>query len=465
MATTTVEARTPAPEEISARLDRLPFLGFHLRIAATLGLGTMFDAFDSLSIAAALTMIVATFHFDLRTAGALGGAAFAGQFFGAIAFGYVSEHIGRKWAFVLALTIFAACSGAAAAATSLNGIFIARVVQGIGLGAEVPIAVALFNEFVRGSARGRFVMLYESLFVWGLVLAPIAGLILLQALGPAHAWRALFALGGLPIIVAIIAALTLPESPRWLAAKGRTAEASAIVDAMEAEAKRGGKALLPAIPVARIVREQTSFLELFQGIYAKRTFVAWTQWFCAYFCANGFQIWTPTLFVKFGGLPTRDALALTIGMTATQLVWAYLTSGVIDRVGRVPWFAGGFALAALASIGGALAIGVFGVHGWQPLLIFGIFVVGGTSVNALGVYVYTPEQYPTRMRAWGTATGSSLNRVASFFAPLAIGWLLGANLGMASVFAMVAVVAAFGAIVIWTMGEETKLKTLEELSP
>lgn len=465
MASSVLESGVPTPEQISARLDRLPFLRFHFRIASTLGFGTMFDAFDSLSIAAALTMIVATFHLDFKTAGALGGAAFAGQFVGALAFGYFGERIGRKWAFVIALAIFSACSVAAAVATSLNGIFVARVIQGIGLGAEVPVAAALFNEFVRGSARGLFVMIYESVFVWGLVLAPLVGLSLYQAVGPALAWRLLFAIGGLPLIVAVIAAFTLPESPRWLSSKNRLAEASAIVGAMEREAMQRGIPLPPPVPTARIVRESTKLSELFQGKYGKRTFVVWTHWFCSYFCSNGFQIWQPTLFIKFGGLPVQGALGLSIGMSLTQLACAYITSAAVDRVGRVPWFAGGFTLAAIAAIGGAIAIGLFHVHGWQPLLIFGVGMVAAMSVNTLGVYLYTPEQYPTRMRAWGTATGSSLNRIASFFAPMAVGWLLAANWGMASVFLMFAIVATFGAAVMWTLGEETKRRTLEELSP
>lgn len=326
MTTTAAVAPAVTREDISARLERMPFIPFHLRVGATLGLGTMFDAFDSLSIAAALTMIVASFHLDLRATGALGGAAFIGQFVGALAFGAVSERIGRKWAFVISLALFSACSIWAASATSVNGIYLARVIQGIGLGAEVPIAAALFNEFVRGSVRGLFVLVYESAFIYGLVLAPIAGLVIYQAVGPALGWRCLFAVGGLPILIALIAAFTLPESPRWLASKDRVQEAAAIVGAMEEEARRAKKPLPPAVPSTAIARERTNFAELFRGIYAKRTFVVWTQWFCSYFCNNGFQIWQPTLFVKFGGLPTRDALALSIGLSIAQVAMAYVTS-------------------------------------------------------------------------------------------------------------------------------------------
>ena len=80
-------------ESISARLDRMPFLPFHFRMAATLGVGTLFDAFDALSIAAALTMIIATFHLDYKIGATIG-------------FGFLGERIGRKWSYVIALAIF-----------------------------------------------------------------------------------------------------------------------------------------------------------------------------------------------------------------------------------------------------------------------------------------------------------------------------------------------------------------------
>ena len=455
-----------SPEIISGRLDRLPFLPLHLRTASILGTGTFFDAFDSLSIAGVLTMIVATFRISMQQVGVLGSAAFAGQFVGALIFGWLGEIIGRKWAFIISLAIFGACSAFAATALSLHALVVARTIQGIGLGAEVPIAAALFSEFVRGNVRGRWLMVYETIFVWGLVAAPVVALVAVQGLGPALAWRVIFALGGIPLLVAAIAIFALPESPRWLAAHGRLAEADAIVSEMEAEARQLGKPLLDAIPSPPIVKESTSFIELFRGIYAKRTFVIWTQWFCAYFVNNGYQIWLPTLYMKYGGLPITAALALTIVSNVVGLAVAYLTAAVVDFVGRKPWFAGGFAVSTLFALGGAFAVGVLHIHGWVPLLVFGVGMNAGASINALGAYLYTPEQYPTRMRAWGTAAGTSLNRVGSFFAPLAVGALLAASAeGIGNVFLMFAVVALFAAIVIWTLGEETKRRTLEEISP
>jgi putative MFS transporter len=137
----------------------------------------------------------------------------------------------------------------------------------------------------------------------------------------------------------------------------------------------------------------------------------------------------------------------------------------VDKHGRVPWFAGAFTVAALGAVAGAIVIGPMGMRGWQPLLACGLVMGLGSSVTGLGVYLYTPELYPTRMRAWATATGSSLNRLGSFIAPSVVGWMLAEYDALALVFAMLAVVASFGAVVVWTLGEETKRTTLETLSP
>ena len=323
---------------------------------------------------------------------------------------------------------------------------------------------ALFTEFVRGSARGRFILIYESLFAWGIFLGPAAALACLTVFGPALGWRAMFALGGIPVFVALLAIVKLPESARWLASKDQLVEADAIVARMEDEARRLAKPLLPAT-VIRVIREKTRLTELFRGIYAKRTFVVWTQWFCCYFVANGYATWAPTLYMKMGGLPARYALALSIATGAIQLSMTYVFALSVDKHGRKPWFAGGFLFAALGSAMGAIAMGPLGVRGWEPLVIFGLIQSLGTSFNAIGVYLYTPELYPTRMRAWATATGSSMNRVASFTAPSIVGFILAQYDSIGLVFAMMAAVSLWGAIVMWMWGEETKRRVLEELSP
>jgi putative MFS transporter len=92
-------------------------------------------------------------------------------------------------------------------------------------------------------------------------------------------------------------------------------------------------------------------------------------------------------------------------------------------------------------------------------------MIVGTGTNTLGVYLYTPELYPTRMRAWATATGSSSNRLGSFAAPWVIGWILESYGSIALVFTVFAAIGIVASAIVWSMGEETKGRVLEELSP
>jgi MFS transporter, putative metabolite:H+ symporter len=472
--------RVSAPAaDIAARLERLPFGRMHLRVAGLLGVGTFFDAFDSLVIATVLTVVLTTFGVGYASAGVLISAAYVGQFVGAIGLGILAERRGRKIAFVLALGTFGLLSLLAAVAWNYESLLVLRMLQGIGLGAEVPVAGALFNEFVRGRSRGRAVMIYESIFSWGILLAPLIGLLFFWLFGPQVGWRLLFLFGAVPVAVAVVAWFKLPESPRWLAEQGRLREADALLTEMESLASTADRAADRAGPPREPARAQTGTStgptdlaappptrlgELFSATYRRRTALSWVTWFCGYFILYGFSTWLPTLYVRLGGLPAGNALALTALASALYLVEIYVFAVTVDRVGRKPWFVGGFAVAVAGGAFGLIAIAAHATA-WPVLLGAGLLMGLGITPVTAGLYLYTPELYPTRMRAWATATGSSLNRVASALGPILVGALLGAGLGLGSVFAMFGVVAAVGLGVMAWLGIETKQRVLEDLAP
>jgi MFS transporter, putative metabolite:H+ symporter len=471
--------RVSAPAaDIAARLERLPFGRMHLRVAGLLGVGTFFDAFDSLVIATVLTVVLTTFGVGYTSAGILISAAYVGQFIGAIALGILAERRGRKIAFVLALGTFGLLSLLAAVAWSYESLLVLRLLQGIGLGAEVPVAGALFNEFVRGRSRGRAVMIYESIFSWGILLAPLIGLLFFWLFGPQSGWRLLFLFGAVPVVVAVIAWFKLPESPRWLAEQGRLREADALLTEMESLASAADRAAAPhrpahagtgspagsTAPTDQAAPPPTRLGELFSPVYRRRTALSWITWFCGYFILYGFSTWLPTLYVRLGGLPAKNALALTALASTLYLVEIYVFALTVDRVGRKPWFVGGFAVAVAGGAFGVIAIAAHATA-WPVLLGAGLLMGLGITPVTAGLYLYTPELYPTRMRAWATATGSSLNRVASAAGPILVGALLSAGLGLGSVFAMFGVVAAVGLGVMAWLGIETKQRVLEDLAP
>ncbi len=315
-------------DELIARLERLPFSRFHFRLGAMLGIGTFFDAFDAISIGVALTVVFTSLHIGLMNAGLLISGGFVGQFIGAWVFGYVSEQYGRKRAFVTAIALFGLFSIATAFAWDFHSLLVLRAVQGLGLGGEVPIASALFNEYMRGPTRGRNALFYETIFIVGGILAPSIGLLTFTLFGNNIGWRVLFLVGGLPALHAIYCWFALPKSARWLADRGRIDEAERIVKSIEAEPRRTP---LPAPrPENFAEAKPTRLRELFTGIYLRRTIVLWVQAATTFFVIRIPTIWLPTLYVSIGKLPINDALLLTAISYGVMLVAMASQALVLD---------------------------------------------------------------------------------------------------------------------------------------
>jgi MFS transporter, putative metabolite:H+ symporter len=446
-----------------ARLERQPFSPFHLHLASILAVGTFFDAFDAITIAVALTVIFTALHIGFVNAGFLISAGYVGQFVGAWAFGYWSETYGRKIAFVTSMALFGVLSIATAFAWDFHSLLVLRLVQGFGLGGEVPAAAALFNEYLRARNRGRVALIYQSVFIWGAMLTPVIGLAVFALFGQDMGWRVLFLFGGLPLIDAVYAWFALPESVRWLLDHGRDDEAETILARIEAQPRR--VALPPPQVRAEPAQQPTRLAELFSGIYLRRTILVWVQSAAAFFVAYGYNTWLPTLYVRIGHLPVNDALALSVVTWVVTLSTMYTQAWLVETIGRKTLFVFGFGVVALGGLGGALAVVMFHLTGWP--MLFGVAVAMGLGIalNSSAAISYTAELYPTRMRGWGVATASSMNRLASIISPTAVGALLGSGFGVEAVFAMFGTVGLIGMIVMATLGIETKHRTLEELSP
>jgi putative MFS transporter len=211
--------------------------------------------------------------------------------------------------------------------------------------------------------------------------------------------------------------------------------------------------------------EQTRFRELFSGIYLLRTITVWFGWACSYFVAYGFSLWLPTLYVKIGGLPINDALLLSIIPWGIHISTIYVAAFLVDSIGRKPILIFGFLAIALGGFGGAFVVFHWHTTAWQVLFGIALTLGIGTILCTIVIVPYTAEIYPTRLRGLGVAAASGMNRLASIFAPSAVGALLAADFGIQSVFVMFGIVGLIGAFVLATLGIETKQQSLEILSP
>ena len=206
---------------VVARLERLPYCSWHLKMRLIICTAWFFDAFDSIAIAFVLPPLIGMWHLTPPQIGPLIGIGFLGQLVGAIAFGWIAEKWGRRSSMLATLLIFSLGALACAAATSYTMLFWLRFVQGIGLGGEIPLMAAYVNEFAHAKNRGRFSVSIQVLFSVGLMAVALVGVYVV----PHWGWQWMFIIGAVPALIAIPMRLLLPESPRWLASQGRYDEA------------------------------------------------------------------------------------------------------------------------------------------------------------------------------------------------------------------------------------------------
>jgi putative MFS transporter len=449
---------TVTPEQIAARIERLPLAPWHLKLRVIMGIALFFDAFDMLAIAYVLPVLIGMWKLAPSQIGLLISAGFAGQLVGAIFFGWLAERIGRINGAIWTIAIFSVMSVVCAFAWSFQSMLVFRFIQGLGLGGEVPIAAAYIGEIAKADKRGRFFLLYQVIFAIGLAGVAVAATWIVPHLG----WQWMFYVGAVPAIIALILRRMLPESPRWLAARGRLDEADETMRAIEDEVTRGTEKTLAPLPtnIPPISRERARFAELFSGSYARRTFAIWVMWFCSYLVTYGIAGWLPTVYRTVFKLPVQQALQYTMVTPVIGVVAALACAFFIDKTGRKAWFAVSFLLGSIPLF--ALGLGAASTP-------FNVMILSTASwffitTISLGLYLYSSEIYPTRVRALGTGTGTAWVRLASIIGPFVVGMILPAS-GLGGVFLLFAIAALVGGIITIAFGMETRGKTLEELSP
>lgn len=443
---------------VVARLERLPITRWHVRARLIMGTATFFDGYNVLAIAYALPVLIRAFHLTPLAIGPMISASFLGQLIGALVFGWLAERYGRLRIATLTIATYGLMGFACALAWDAPSLGIFRFLQGIGLGGEVPIAAAYINEFAKAERRGRFFILYELSFSFGLLLVAILGYFTVPVIG----WRALFFFGGIPAVLVVFLRRLLPESPRWLIEHGRAAEADEIVSAIEHDAVKRGIVLPEPEKGLRLPPRSSSsgWRELVSGIYLKRSLLVWTYWSCSYLVGYGLTTWLPTLYRTVFALSLSTALGYGLITSIVAMGGTVACAMLIDKVGRRFWynlafFGGAVPLIILWALGASSATQVV----WLATISF-IFI--GT-IN-ISILVYAAELYPTRIRALGVSVGSAWLRGASAIGPILVGLVL-AHGSIGWVFGMFALVALIGGLVNLVFGVETKGQVLEKLSP
>jgi len=442
---------------VVARLERLPYCSWHLKMRLIICTAWFFDAFDSIAIAYVLPPLIGLWHLTPPQIGSLIGVGFLGQLVGAIAFGWIAEHWGRRSSMLVTLLIFSLGALACAGAQSYMMLLSLRFIQGIGLGGEIPLMAAYVNEFAHAKDRGRFSVSIQVLFSFGLVIVALVGVYVV----PHWGWQWMFVIGAIPALLAIPMRAVLPESPRWLASRGRYVEADEALSRIEDIATRDGKPV-PALPadLPNVVEARPRIIELFRGIYLRRTITVWLMWIGAYFVSYGITAWMPSLFRTVYQLPVQQSLTYGFINSGIGFAGALAALYLIEAIGRRRMF--------MISLGGcAAALLSFAflpqLSAAETLTVatIGFFFLSSTL---LSLATYTAEIYPTHLRALGGGVASAWQRGASVVGTTVVGWVL-PYYGINAVFVMFGLFALMGALVTAFFAIETRGQVLERVSP
>ena len=443
--------------QIASRIDRLPSTPMLRKVLMLTGIGWMFDAMNQGMVSGVMAAIGKDWELTTGQVGLLGSSGMLGMILGAALSGMAADRWGRKTVVTWTLIIFGVASGLSGFAVNYPMLLILRFCTGFGLGGELPAASTLISEYSPTKIRGRNVVLLESFWAWGWILAALVAYLMI----PVYGWRAAFWVGAVPALFAAYLRKTVPESPRYLEKSGKEEEANRLVAIMEEQAgyepyqKKASKGHQNTETKGKM-----SLAELWSKKYIRSTVVLWTIWIGTNFGYYGFVLWTPSLLVS-QGFDLVKSFEFTLIMSLAQLPGYFSAAYLVERIGR-KW------VLTIYFAGTAMSAWLFGHAASTELVLLYGCLLYFFSLGAWGcVYAYTPEVYPTVARASGTGWASAFGRIGAFAAPLVVPVLYsayGEKAGYGYVFILLTGVFAAVAIVVALLGKETMGKSLEEIS-
>ncbi|MEI5839603.1 MFS transporter [Lacticaseibacillus rhamnosus] len=384
----------------------------HTRLIIGIGIAWLFDAMD----VGMLSFVIAALHkeWQLSTVkmGWIGSVSSIGMAVGAILFGMMADRFGRKAILILTLLVFSIGSGISAFATGYGIFLVLRFIIGAGLGGELPVASTLVSESVPVEKRGRSVVLLESFWAAGWLLAAIISYFVM----PIWGWRvAIFATG-----LAGLYAFYFREGIH--------------------ESRAFKKVTRPGL-----IKTLTT---LWRPPYVRSTLMLWIVWFMVVFSYYGMFLWLPSVMV-LKGFSLINSFGYVLIMTLAQLPGYFVAAWLIEKWGRKTVLS----LFLLGTAGSALG---FGMATGLPMLLTAGMLLSFFNLGAWGaLYAYSPEQYPTIVRSSGSGMAAGIGRIGGIVGPLLVGHLLGANWSVTGIFGIFTASILVAIVAIIFLGKET----------
>jgi putative MFS transporter len=434
------------------RLDRLPIGPFHYRIMWLIGIGMFFDGFDIYIAATVLGATLKSGFSTLPENALFVSATFVGMMGGSFLTGFLGDRYGRRFTYQANLLIFGLAAIAAAFAPNMMTLIMLRFIMGVGLGAENVVGYSTMTEFVPARSRGRWLGLMAVFVVTGLPVASLIGYFVIPIFG----WRAMFVLGGIGALGVWYLRKNLPESPRWLEAVGRFAEAETLLRQIETQAARGG-VLPPPAPVAAPA-PKIAFATLFRAPLLGRMIVGCICLIVINTLLYGFVTWLPVFFIKQGlSVATSYGYSLLMGLGAP--VGSAIGALTAVRWGRKPTIVGASAAAILFGIVYPLT-----TDPWLLPLVGFCLTVPIYVLVALLFGIYIPELFPTEVRLRASGICNTFGRGATIITPFVVVSLF-QSYGIGGVMALMIGLLILQIVTVVTLGVEPRQQSLEEIDP
>ncbi|MFM0673246.1 MFS transporter [Paraburkholderia sediminicola] len=450
----------PPRASAAARLERLPFSGYHRTIFLIIAIAFFFDSVDLGTMTFVLGSIKTEFGLSTATAGLVASASFFGMVIGAAIAGLLADRFGRRPVFQWSMVLWGLASYLCSTAQSVEALIFYRVLLGFGMGMEFPIAQTLLSEFVPAASRGRLIALMDGFWPLGFIASGVVSYFVLPTFG----WRTEFALLAIPAVFVLIVRRVVPESPRWLEHRGHLGEADRILAEVEVKVMKAAglsqlraPAMLAEPPAAK---GTNAFREIWSMAYRRRTIMVWTLWFFALLGFYGLTSWLGALMQQAGFAVTKSVL-YTVLISLGGIPGFICAAWLVERWGRKPT-----CIASLA--GSAVMAYVYGqtaLHAQTPTLLICAGLAMQFFLFAMWavLYTYTPELYGTGARATGSGFASAIGRVGSLIGPYVVGVVL-PMFGQGGVFSLGAMCFVIAAVAVWILGIETRGLALETLA-
>ncbi len=454
---------------VAARLDRLPATRSIWMLIVLVSFGAFFEIYD-LALSAPLGLGLQAAHifhggskglFGLSDQATFIAVTFAGLYAGTLGFSAIADRLGRRLVFTVALLWYALATVAMGFQSTALSIDFWRFIASVGVGLEMVAIDCYLAELTPKRERGRAFALSAAI---QFLSNPLVALMAWRLIPGDHfgmaGWRWLALFPALGALLIWFVRRSLPESPRWLEAQGRHAEADAVVAAIEQRVEReSGMPLLPVEPVELTPASPPAVApSLWKPPYLRRTLALVIFHLFQVIGYFGVGNWLPTLLVS-QGITIGKSLGYTAVLALIAPIAPLVFSQFSDRVER-KWLV----------VAGSLMVAVFGLLLAQMtqhsdgvvFTLIGAGVAIGNSLMSLSYHTYQSEVFPTRIRARGVGVVYSFSRFSAIFS----GYLIAATLaraGSTGVFALIAASMVIAALAVGLLGPRTRGLALEQI--